>query len=770
MPKWCGQAHYGFLLVAFAFIALVGAELVLVTTIAGTNYDGADGMAAQAEILTTLEFAKRFDISNLNPLQGLWPQMMPMNVWVNPAYWPFAFFHKELAAEISGIVALIFYAVACYLMARLFDLPRLPSIIAAQLGIMLFGVAARALAFSPVFVSIPGLAVVYAPHLLALGLLARVSPNRPRVFIIAAAILVLLLYSLYCDPLWTMVSGVAWIVPFGVVTFGPLHRDTMLVRCAVLGGCVAVLLLSGALEYVYSLSQYTARVQFPELLQRPRALETTSVFFVSKYAKYFYGACAPGWALGIWLLRGRPRLLVLAAAVSALSFFAYATAYLHSTGNWWLPLPIYMEHALFTLFWTGAIAGYWGGLEALVAGARHWRHAADRAGLGAGLGRLRLSSLLPQGNRIWRLLSEKVQDGNRNRRVHAILEATLALARTIRIQNFQMRLPRLSPRQAAAAMAIMAVAAASIVPAVPIAKTLRYPKDLAKYWHEGWPDEPELGQFLETNIGYSVDPRFRGSVFFYTFGYDEFLTLDALWVARVPTATEYSQLITPQAIYFVHELIKRNLSYDLNWFRPWINTGGVSFSMLLRTFRALGVRYLGGYEPLHIPGIENFRYTSFPRRQPGNPPGSWVIHEIPDTNVGNYSPTEVTIGRSAAEIIAALGAPNFDFTRQAVLSTEMRDHLVPARDMKLSVIRGGLHVSGRSDGTSLVVLPLQYSHCLRAHDGQARLVRANLIMTGIIFSGAIDTDISFDYGIFSPACRRGDFADMKQLGIKLAGP
>jgi hypothetical protein len=336
MPKSCGPAHYGFVLVGFAFIALIGAEVVLVTTIPGTSYDGADGKAAQAEILATLEFARPFEITNLNPLQGLWPQMMPMNVWVNPAYWPFAFFPKELAAEISGIVALICYAVACYLMARLFDLPRLPSIIAAQLSIMLFGVAARALAFSPVFVSIPGLAVVYAPHLLALGLLARVSPNRPRAFIIAAGILLLLFYSLYCDPLWTMVSGVAWIVPFGVVTFGPLHRDTILVRCAVLGGCVAVSLLSGALEYVYSLSQYTARVQFPHLLQRPRNLETTSVFFVSKYAKYFYWACAPGWALGIWRLRGRPRILVVAAAVSALAFLAYSTAYLHLEGNWWL--------------------------------------------------------------------------------------------------------------------------------------------------------------------------------------------------------------------------------------------------------------------------------------------------------------------------------------------------------------------------------------------------------------------------------------------------
>jgi hypothetical protein len=87
--------------------------------------------------------------------------------------------------------------------------------------------------------------------------------------------------------------------------------------------------------------------------------------------------------------------------------------------------------------------------------------------------------------------------------------------------------------------------------------------------------------------------------------------------------------------------------------------------------------------------------------------------------------------------------------------------------MKLSVIRGGLHVSGRSDATSLALLPQQFSNCLRAHDARVRLVRADLIMTGVIFSGTVDTDISFDYGIFSPGCRRGDLADIKQLGLKI---
>src|SRR5262249_58271270 len=143
------------------------------------------------------------------------------------------------------------YGFACYLMARLFDLPRLPSIIAAQLSVMLFAPAAGAMAFSVVFVSIPGLAVVYAPHLLAFGLLARVSPNRPQVFIIAGGILMLLFSSLYCDPLWTMVSGVAWIVPFGVVAFGSLHRDSIPVLCAVLAGCLAGFGVSGAHGYVY---------------------------------------------------------------------------------------------------------------------------------------------------------------------------------------------------------------------------------------------------------------------------------------------------------------------------------------------------------------------------------------------------------------------------------------------------------------------------------------------------------------------------------------
>ena len=109
----------------------------------------------------------------------------------------------------------------------------------------------------------------------------------------------------------------------------------------------------------------------------------------------------------------------------------------------------------------------------------------------------------------------------------------------------------------------------------------------------------------------------------------------------------------------------------------------------------------------------------------------------------------------------------FDFAKQVVLSAPVREPLVAARDMRLSLIRGGLHVSGTSDGTSLVVLPQQFSNCLRARDNRVRIVRADLMMTGVIFSGEIDTDILFDYGIFTPRCRWIDLADLKRLQMKI---
>ena len=134
-------------------------------------------------------------------------------------------------------------------------MPVLPSALSAQSCIVLFAPAVLVLGLTNVFCLTPGNAVVYAPYMIVLGLLGRLEPASWRRFgVTTAGIFVLLLYAIYCDPLWAMVCGISWALPFAVVTFGQLRPKTILLRCAALACGLGLLLLSGAVTYLYTLS------------------------------------------------------------------------------------------------------------------------------------------------------------------------------------------------------------------------------------------------------------------------------------------------------------------------------------------------------------------------------------------------------------------------------------------------------------------------------------------------------------------------------------
>src|SRR5205823_8284376 len=97
-------------LVGIAMVALMAAEALLCATVLGTNYYGVDGKMAQATILAAFKFGAPFSINDLNPIEGVGSQQLPMNVWANPAYWPFALVDKELATDLSAIIALGIFA------------------------------------------------------------------------------------------------------------------------------------------------------------------------------------------------------------------------------------------------------------------------------------------------------------------------------------------------------------------------------------------------------------------------------------------------------------------------------------------------------------------------------------------------------------------------------------------------------------------------------------------------------------------------------------
>jgi hypothetical protein len=701
-------------IVAFGLCALLLVEWMLetrlITTANGTHFATNDGKMAEGVVRTAYRFAGWFNVTNLNPLQGAGSQLLPLNVWASPVHWPLAFFEGKLATDIAGLVALTCIAASCYVMARCFDLPPLPSVIAAQLCLAWFGPIGPLLGFTASFLLMPGLAAIYAPYMLALGLLARLEWGRVRNFLlITAAIAALIFYSLYCDPLWSVVTAISWAVPLTVVAFSPLRIKTIALRCAALAVTLALLALSGPLPYAYTLTQSTARVYFSEVSERPFIIGYGSILLISPNAKYYYGLCIVGWAIGLIFARGRVRVLV-AAGTAAFGFYAlYALAFLLLDVTWWLPMPVYIEHCLAYLFIASAVAGYWSALRSIAAFAR------PSAGLE------------PLGGAIAERPEWRVWVG--------FLAGLVVVA---------------------------------LVPVGGLLYALERSKSIpANAYTMPGPREPELAEYLFDHIGLGVGKPFRGSAVFLPSGPHDIVSVANLWSEGVPTLNEYSQLLTPQFVYLQVELFKHEPAMNLSW--PWVGPSG-PYDVLFKAFQALGVRYVLNHAPFHAADERKFTARSVRRYQPPEPPAEWQIYELPDPNVGNYSPTEIVLAGSAAEIIAGLANTDFDFRRQVILSAG-QGPLVAARDMRLTMNRGGgFHISGHSDGTSLVILPQQFTNCLKASDSRVRIVRANLMWTGVVFSGDIDTDIWFGYGMFSPGCRRDDLADMRRLGLALPAP
>jgi hypothetical protein len=407
--------------------------------------------------------------------------------------------------------------------------------------------------------------------------------------------------------------------------------------------------------------------------------------------------------------RGRTRTLVVAAVASWCFYVGYAAVYLlWLDAPWLLPVPIYVEQSLFVLFQTGAVAGAW----------------------------TLLRSLLPLGARLVRAVSARGRLG-------------------------PMRWPRWT------VVALMA-AGLAVIPLGTARLALRVTSSTARMFYWPWADEPELVSFLAERLAFSPGATFRGSVNFLR-GNDDGTIAD-LWSRGVPTLNEFSQTATAQSLYFMYAFLRRDVRDALNRFEFYWRRAPFPPSYWAVS-QLLGVRYTVEREPLPEEVTRGLPLRTLPYHVPEQPEpepsGLWYVHELPRPNLGDYSPTEVMTLRSGAGIAEALSRPGVDLTRQVALTVTVDVPLVPARDVRLAPIRNGWHVSGRSDGTSLLVLPQQFSHCLRTGDRDVHLVRADLMLTGVMFTGRLATEITFDYGIFSPWCRLEDLADIKSLDLRI---
>jgi hypothetical protein len=228
-----------------------------------------------------------------------------------------------------------------------------------------------------------------------------------------------------------------------------------------------------------------------------------------------------------------------------------------------------------------------------------------------------------------------------------------------------------------------------------------------------------------------------------------------LWYYRVPTLFEYNQFISP----VFHALVKRALQ------RPPIaharNITVLTYPNA-RVLKLLGVRYV--LMPQPDASLGELRATE------DRAGVQWGLIELPEPNLATYSPTSIEMRRDLSSMLDFVVDDSTDLSKQAVAQEQVAGPLTPVRSSALSMAGKDLRVVAESDGRSLIIVPVEFSHCLELNEthptagGGATVLRIDGLLTGIAFAHHLDAVLSFRIGpLRNPVCRWEDYRDLKAL-------
>jgi len=188
---------------------------------------------------------------------------------------------------------------------------------------------------------------------------------------------------------------------------------------------------------------------------------------------------------------------------------------------------------------------------------------------------------------------------------------------------------------------------------------------------------------------------------------------DELVELRVPVLNAYSHLLTPRFV----EATSRWFANSRPFVRQW--TSFETFNPKLA--RMLGISYLVTESDTSVDGS----LTQVGRF------GSISVFEVSEPNLGQYSPTRTVAESSIKDVIEFMKSSEFDPQRVAITKVPAQE-LVQAESVSVAANRGLITVTVRTNGRSLLVLPFEYSPCMRLIDAEhvASLDRVNFLLTG----------------------------------------
>jgi hypothetical protein len=229
-----------------------------------------------------------------------------------------------------------------------------------------------------------------------------------------------------------------------------------------------------------------------------------------------------------------------------------------------------------------------------------------------------------------------------------------------------------------------------------------------------------------------------------------------LWLKHIPTLHEYNQLITPAFYYLYRQLLSDRTDVSN---RSWTNFNYVDNKIL----NLLGVRYLLTTEP----DVHNAKQVAHLKNQ-GNKTVLY-LHEFDQANLSGISAAHVRNLLTPRDVIQEMKSKSFDMREALVVNLPeyVNQQYNPVNESKLSIGRGGIHLQATSNGSSLLILPLEYSSCIKMTVSAGRapeLLRLDVALLGVKFERKVDVILDMRTGPFAnPGCRLSDYQEWKKI-------
>lgn len=225
-----------------------------------------------------------------------------------------------------------------------------------------------------------------------------------------------------------------------------------------------------------------------------------------------------------------------------------------------------------------------------------------------------------------------------------------------------------------------------------------------------------------------------------------------LWWFGIPTLSEYAQGVSRQFVFYLTNFLSDPGD-------P--NEVSVAFPrhLNIEVLSAMGVRFI-----VIDHAVSDAHATLLLTESIGG--AELYLYQLARPNLGNYSPTEFEVDSRLERLRTNVERDAAILARRAFVESPIPGSFTPARNAHMVFERSGVRITASSDGTSMLLLPLQFSHCLHASNANARVTRADLIFTLIQFEGQLDERLSWDFSFWRQSdCRMEDVADLRRFRL-----